>query len=38
MFHQQLELNDDGSLTVPTRPGLGFDLNHTALDKFRVDA
>ena len=38
MFHQQLELNEDGSLSVPARPGLGFDLNHKALEKFKVDS
>jgi D-arabinonate dehydratase len=36
MFHQQLELNADGSISAPTRPGLGFDLNHTALEKFKI--
>lgn len=36
MFKQQLELNADGSITAPDRPGLGFDLNHAALEKFRV--
>jgi D-arabinonate dehydratase len=36
MFIQQLELNSDGSITVPNRPGLGFDLDHAALEKFKV--
>ena len=36
MFHQQLELNADGTISAPTRPGLGFDLNHAALEKFKV--
>ncbi len=37
MFHQQLEVNADGTITAPTRPGLGFDLNHAALEKFKVE-
>ncbi|WP_454854327.1 mandelate racemase/muconate lactonizing enzyme family protein [Rhizobium binxianense] len=36
MFHQQLEVNADGSISAPDRPGLGFDLNHAALEKFKV--
>lgn len=38
MFKQQLEVNADGSISAPTRPGLGFDLNHAALEKFRISA
>ena len=37
MFHQQLEVNADGSISAPTRPGLGFDLNHAALEKFKIE-
>lgn len=36
MFHQQLTLNADGTISAPTDPGLGFDLNHKALEKFKV--
>jgi D-arabinonate dehydratase len=36
MFRQQLEVNADGSISAPKRPGLGFDLNHAALEKFKV--
>lgn len=36
MFDQQLELDADGAITVPTRPGLGFELNHRKLEKYRV--
>ncbi|MDL2408693.1 hypothetical protein PY650_24225 [Rhizobium calliandrae] len=35
--HQQLEVNVDGSISAPTRPGLGFDLNRTALEKFKIE-
>jgi L-alanine-DL-glutamate epimerase-like enolase superfamily enzyme len=31
-----LELNQDGTVTVPDRPGLGFELNEEVLEKFRV--
>jgi D-arabinonate dehydratase len=37
MFQQRFELNADGSITVPDRPGLGFDLDRTALKPFKVD-
>jgi D-arabinonate dehydratase len=37
MFHQQLELEPNGTITAPSRPGLGFDLNHSALEKFKVE-
>jgi D-arabinonate dehydratase len=36
MFQQRLELNADGTITAPRRPGLGFDLNHAGLERFRV--
>lgn len=36
MFKQRLELNADGTITAPKRPGLGFDLNRVELDRFRV--
>jgi len=36
MFHQQLVVNPDGTISPPQRPGLGFDLNHAALEKFKV--
>jgi galactonate dehydratase len=26
----------NGTITVPTIPGLGVDLNHTVVDRFRV--
>ncbi len=38
MFHQQLEVNADGSISAPTRPGLGFELNHAALEKFKIES
>jgi L-alanine-DL-glutamate epimerase-like enolase superfamily enzyme len=36
MFEQRLELNDDGTISVPDRPGLGFDLDRRSLARFRV--
>lgn len=36
MFTQRLELNADGTITAPNRPGLGFDLNRVGLERFRV--
>jgi len=36
MFEQRLELNEDGSITVPNRPGLGFDLDRKGLEPFKV--
>ena len=37
MFKETLLLNDDGTLSPPTRPGLGIDLNEEALRPFRVE-
>ncbi|MBB5788742.1 mandelate racemase/muconate lactonizing enzyme family protein [Jiangella mangrovi] len=36
MFEQRLELNVDGTISVPDRPGLGFDLDRRALEPFKV--
>jgi L-alanine-DL-glutamate epimerase-like enolase superfamily enzyme len=36
MFKQRLELNADGTITAPQRPGLGFDLDHAGLERFRI--
>ena len=33
----QLEVNEDGFIEVPKRPGLGFELNEDVIDKYRVD-
>jgi len=35
MFKQRLELAADGSIAPPSRPGLGFDLDHKALEAFK---
>jgi L-alanine-DL-glutamate epimerase-like enolase superfamily enzyme len=32
-----LELEPDGTIAVPNRPGLGFDLNEDVVARFRVD-
>lgn len=37
MFKQRLELDPDGMISPPNRPGLGFDLNHAGLERYRVD-
>ena len=36
MFQPKLEPDDDGYVTVPDRPGVGFELNMDLLDRFRV--
>ena len=33
----RLELNTDGTITVPDRPGLGFSLNEEVVNQFRVE-
>lgn len=33
----RLELRSDGTLEVPDRPGLGFELNEEVVSRFRVD-
>ncbi len=33
----KLELRSDGTLEVPDRPGLGFELNEEVVSRFRVD-
>ena len=32
-----IELNQDGAIEVPDRPGLGFELNEDVVRRFRVD-
>ncbi len=32
----RFELNSDGTIDVPTEPGLGVDVDQTALDKFTI--
>ena len=34
MFHPELVLEDDGFVTVPNRPGVGFDLNTEFLSQY----
>ena len=36
MFHPILKPDSDGFVTVPDRPGIGFDLNMDLLDRYRV--
>jgi D-arabinonate dehydratase len=36
MFKEPLQINADGTVTPPSRPGLGVDLNYAALQRFRV--
>ncbi|MDA1297653.1 MAG: mandelate racemase/muconate lactonizing enzyme family protein [Chloroflexi bacterium] len=33
----RLELEPDGTIAVPDRPGLGFELNEDVVERFRVD-
>lgn len=35
MFYPLLRIDDDGFVTVPDRPGIGFDLNMDLLDRYR---
>ena len=37
MYKETLLLNDDGTLSPPTRPGLGVELNEEALAPYRVE-
>jgi L-alanine-DL-glutamate epimerase-like enolase superfamily enzyme len=30
-------ISDDGTMEVPNRPGLGFELNEDVISEFRVD-
>jgi L-alanine-DL-glutamate epimerase-like enolase superfamily enzyme len=32
-----LEVGPDGTIEVPRRPGLGFELNEDTLSRYRVD-
>jgi L-alanine-DL-glutamate epimerase-like enolase superfamily enzyme len=36
MFQPALRPDDDGFVTVPDRPGIGFELNMQLLDRYRV--
>ena len=36
IFHHALEIDADGYVYAPDRPGLGLELNHAAMDPFRV--
>lgn len=36
LFDHRLELNADGSISVPQRPGLGIGINRKAVEKYRV--
>lgn len=33
----EFEISDDGTIAVPNRPGLGFELNDDVISEFRVD-
>jgi len=37
LLEPRMELNIDGTITVPRRPGLGFRLNEDVVREFRVD-
>ena len=36
MFYPKLVLDSDGFVTVPDRPGIGFELNMDLLNRYRV--
>ena len=36
LFEPQLVLDEDGFVSVPDRPGIGFDINMSLLQKYRV--
>ena len=36
MFYPKLQPDEDGYVTVPDRPGIGFDLNMDLLNRYRV--
>ena len=36
LFDHRLEMNEDGSISVPQRPGLGIEINRKAVEKYRV--
>jgi L-alanine-DL-glutamate epimerase-like enolase superfamily enzyme len=37
IYRHPLELNDDGTVSPPDVPGIGLDLNHEALEPYRID-
>ncbi|MEZ4777377.1 MAG: mandelate racemase/muconate lactonizing enzyme family protein [Bacteroidia bacterium] len=37
IFYPQIELDSEGYVNVPERPGIGFDLNMEVLNRYRVD-
>ncbi len=38
MFREHLALDSDGAVAVPSRPGLGFELDHQALQRYRIES
>jgi D-arabinonate dehydratase len=36
MFKSHLDLDADGTVSVPDKPGIGFEINFEALEKFRT--
>lgn len=36
MFRQNIKLDDRGCVTVPSRPGLGVEINFEAIEKYRT--
>lgn len=37
IYRNTLVLNDDGTVTAPTAPGIGADVNQPVLDEYRID-
>ena len=37
MFHEKLELTDQGTVKLPSGPGLGLTINWDALAEYKVE-
>ena len=37
LLEPKFEISNDGSMLVPNRPGLGFDLDDRVVSEYRVD-
>lgn len=36
LLKEPLKLESDGTIRLPERPGLGLELDHTAIERYRV--
>ncbi len=37
LLEPRIEVSPDGTIEVPRRPGLGFELNEDTVERFRID-